>query len=228
MTPTWFDGETISVDKSDSGSISGWIDALRNGDPEAPNVIWRLYFVRLVRLAERRLGSAPHQAVEDAEDAALSAFRVFYNGVDHGRFQQLRDRVDLWQLLTAITINKVLSQKQRHGRRKRIAVDAVARMPGASRVEDRREKNDDLGSPIRTLPDAFDKEPTPESAAVIEEQLQILLASLKDETLEQIAVWRMEGLSNAEIATRRGCTVRTIERKLERIRAIWAKKGLEP
>jgi DNA-directed RNA polymerase specialized sigma24 family protein len=228
MKPASFDEETISVDKADSGSISGWINALRNGDPEAPNVIWRLYFDRLVRLARRRLGSAPHQAVEDAEDAALSAFRVFYNGVDHGRFEQLRDRADLWQLLTAITINKVLSQKQRHGRRKRIAVDAFARMPGGTRAEDPQENNEDLGPPMRLLADVFDKEPPPESAALIEEQLQILLASLKDEALEQIAVWRMEGLSNSEIATRRGCTVRTVERKLERIRAIWAKKGLEP
>jgi len=203
------------VDKSDSGSISGWIDALKEGDPEAPNVLWRLYFERLVRLAQRRLGSAPHLAVEDAEDAALSAFRVLCKGVGQGRFEQLRDRADLWQLLTAITIKKVLSQQQRHGRRKR---DTDARP----------EHDDRFHSPMQALAEATGKEPTPDTAAVIEEQFQILLASLDDEALEQIAVWRMEGLSVAEIAARKGCAVRTVERKLERIRAIWAKKGLEP
>jgi len=203
------------VHRSESGSITGWIDSLKEGDPEAPNVLWRLYFERLVRLAERRLGSAPHLAVEDAEDAALSAFWVLCKGVGEGRFKQLHDRVDLWQLLTAITIKKVLSQQQRHGRQKRGA--------------DARPAHDDrFGPPMPALTEATGKEPMPETTALIEEQFQLLLASLDDEVLEQIAVWRMEGLSNAEIAARKGCAIRTVERKLERIRATWAKKGLEP
>ncbi len=78
------------------------------------------------------------------------------------------------------------------------------------------------------LAEATGKEPTPETTALLEEQFQILLASLDDETLEQIAVWRMDGMSNAEIAARKGYAVRTVERKLERIRAIWARKGLGP
>jgi RNA polymerase sigma factor (sigma-70 family) len=215
MKRTRFDRGIVPVDHSDSGSITGWIDALKDGDPEAPNVLWRLYFERLVRLAQRRLVASPHLAVEDAEDAALSAFRVLCNGVGHGRFEQLHDRVDLWRLLTAITIKKVLSQQQRHGRGKR---DAGARAAG----------DDPFHSPLADLAQAIDQEPTPETALLIEEEFQILLASLDDETLEQIAVWRMEGLSNAEIAARRGCAVRTVERKLERIRATWAKKGFKP
>ncbi len=72
------------------------------------------------------------------------------------------------------------------------------------------------------------KEPTPESAAMIQEQFQELLDSLGDSTLRQIALWRMDGLSNAEIAQKMGCVLRTVERKIERIRAIWEEIGAAP
>ena len=75
----------------------------------------------------------------------------------------------------------------------------------------------DVAIPRRGL----SKEPTPESAAIIEEQFQELLDAPADPTLRQIALWRMDGLSNAEIAEKMGCVLRTVERKIERIRLIW-------
>jgi DNA-binding CsgD family transcriptional regulator len=62
----------------------------------------------------------------------------------------------------------------------------------------------------------------------MEEEYKSLLRALGDKRLEQIAVWRMEGLSNEEIAGELNCAVRTVERKLERIRAIWTERGLAP
>jgi DNA-binding CsgD family transcriptional regulator len=44
---------------------------------------------------------------------------------------------------------------------------------------------------------------------------------LKDPDLRQIALWKLAGYTNAEIATQLDCTLRTVERKLERIRAHW-------
>ena len=52
-----------------------------------------------------------------------------------------------------------------------------------------------------------------------------LLNELGDDTLQTIARRRLEGFSNAEIAKEIGCVTRTIDRKLERIRAIWSKKS---
>jgi len=34
-------------------------------------------------------------------------------------------------------------------------------------------------------------------------------------------LWRLEGYTNSEIAERLECTLRTVERKVERIRAYW-------
>ena len=48
-----------------------------------------------------------------------------------------------------------------------------------------------------------------------------------DPTLRQIAEWRVEGLTNVEIAGKLGRAARTVERKLELIRLIWEKIGDE-
>ncbi len=70
---------------------------------------------------------------------------------------------------------------------------------------------------------AVSKEPAPEFAAILREQIERLLASLPDPTLRQIAEWRMKGATNTEIADRLGRAVRTIERKVEIIRLVWEK-----
>ena len=64
-------------------------------------------------------------------------------------------------------------------------------------------------------------EPTPAEAAVLNEALEQRLQALPDPELRQIALGKLEGWTNREIADRRGCTERTVERKLERIRARW-------
>ena len=65
-------------------------------------------------------------------------------------------------------------------------------------------------------------EPTPEFAAELIEEFNQRIAALDDPGLQEIAIQKLEGYSNAEIADQRGCTERTIERKLTLIRKIWA------
>ena len=64
-------------------------------------------------------------------------------------------------------------------------------------------------------------EPTPEFVAMVAEETARKLASLPDPALRQVAVLRMEGHSNQEIAARLGCVVRTVERKLDVVRSLW-------
>src|SRR5262249_46343500 len=70
------------------------------------------------------------------------------------------------------------------------------------------------------LGDVIGREPTPEFAALVTEQVERLLHRLDGEGLRELALLKLEGYTNAEIAERLNCGLRTIERKLSRIRAI--------
>ena len=53
---------------------------------------------------------------------------------------------------------------------------------------------------------------------------QRLLGSLGDTELESVALWKMEGFTNQEIAGKLACGLRSVERKLRLIRTIWAQE----
>ena len=55
--------------------------------------------------------------------------------------------------------------------------------------------------------------------------LHLLLARLPDESLRTVALWKMEGYTNAEIAARLGCVTQTVERKLRAIRTVWSNEA---
>jgi len=190
----------------DDTSVTRWIEQLKDGESEAAQRIWEAYFSRMVRLARRRLADAPRRAV-DEEDIALSAFKSFCLGLEQGRFPRLADRHDLWSLLVAITAHKAVDALRHERRQKR----------GGGRVTS--------GS---DTPPAFDfgqvisKNPSPEFAAQVADEFERLLAQLDDETLRNVALWKLEGCSVEDIAARLDCATRTVKRKLQRIRTIWS------
>ena len=201
----------------DEGSVTHWLGEFKAGDLTAAQPLWERYFDRLVRLARARLRAA-HRAVADAdeEDAALSAFDSFCRGVACGHFPQLADRDDLWRLLVTITACKAADQARRRGRQKR----------GGGRVLGEA----DLVGPVPAggpagLDAIVGPEPSPEFAALVADECCRLLDALGDETLRRIAIWKMEGYTNEEIATRLGCAVRTVANKLKLIRMAWEREA---
>nr|MCU0979177.1 ECF-type sigma factor [Pirellulaceae bacterium] len=48
-----------------------------------------------------------------------------------------------------------------------------------------------------------------------------LLERLPDADLRTLAVAKLEGYANAEVAERLGCSMRTVERRLRLIRDLW-------
>ena len=64
-------------------------------------------------------------------------------------------------------------------------------------------------------------EPTPEFAAMVTEEYRRLFGSLGDESLQVVALLRLEGYSNEDIAASLDCGLRTVERKLDVIRKRW-------
>jgi DNA-directed RNA polymerase specialized sigma24 family protein len=192
----------------DQGSVTRWLDAAKGGGETAARELWRRYFETLVRLARARLRASPRTA-EDEEDVALSALDSFLDGAARGRFPRLDDRHDLWRILVTITTRKAVDQVQRHRRQKR----GGGRVFGASPPDGM-----GMGAALGDIPGA---EPTPEFAAMVADECRCRLDGLRDETLRRIALLKMEGYTNEEVAGKLGCGLRTVVRKLELIRKAW-------
>jgi DNA-directed RNA polymerase specialized sigma24 family protein len=194
---------------SEDGSITRWLDSLRGGNREAAQALWRRFANRLIGLARARLRAEPRRAA-DEEDAVLSAFDSFCRGAEQGRFPKVQDRGDLWNLLVAITIRKVSDQVQHESRQKRGG--------GAVLGEADLAQGSDAG---RALENIISSEPTPQLAAELAEQCHRLLELLQDDDLRSIALLKMEGYTNDEIADRLDCVRSTVQRKLNLIRSRW-------
>src|SRR5262249_52754661 len=111
-------GEGMAADEG--GSITRWIEDMKEGDAAAAQPLWERYFERLAHLAHRRLQTSPPRgAGAQGEDAALSAFHSVCAGAARGQFPLLTDRDDLWRLLVVVTARKVAEQLRREGRLKR-------------------------------------------------------------------------------------------------------------
>lgn len=195
--------------------VTEWLGRLAQGDQVAVEVIWERYFSRLVRLAQKRLKSLPRR-VADEEDVALSAFHSFYRGMAAGRFPRLSDRRDLWRLLVTITARKAAAQFKRH----------VAQKRGAGKVRGESALGGGRSEPIGGIDRVLGREPSPELAAMLAETCRHLLGRLDDETLRTVALCKLEGCDCEEIAERLSCTVRTVQRKLQRIAEKWEHAGL--
>jgi DNA-directed RNA polymerase specialized sigma24 family protein len=189
---------------SDS-SITPWLKLLRTGNPAGAQRIWDRYFVQLVRLARQKLGGRK-LGIADEEDVALSALNSFCRNAREGRFPQLNDSDGLWRLLVVITGRKALRLLRDQGRMKR---GGSATTDAAKAVGDQQAVDEIIGN-----------DPTPEFAAQVAERYEYLLALLNDDQ-RSIALAKLDGLSNPQIAKLLNRPLRTVERKLQLIRAIW-------
>jgi DNA-directed RNA polymerase specialized sigma24 family protein len=191
------------------GSVSHWLGLLQAGDAAAAQPLWERYFRRLVGLARRKLQDTA-RLTADEEDVALSAFDTFCRNVRGGRFPHVGDRDDLWRLLVLLTARKASHLRRDQGRQKRGGGLARAEFPA--------------GPEGAGLEGILGREPSPQFAAEVAEECRRLLACLGDADLQAVALWKMEGYENTEIAARLGCAPRTVERRLHLIRKCWEKE----
>jgi DNA-directed RNA polymerase specialized sigma24 family protein len=69
-------------------------------------------------------------------------------------------------------------------------------------------------------------EPTPAFAAQLAEECRRLLERLDSPDLRRVALLKVEGYDNEEIAAQLGCGLRTVERRLRLIRTTWQQEGV--
>jgi RNA polymerase sigma factor (sigma-70 family) len=185
-------------------SVSTWIRCLQAGDKAAAGKLWQRYHAQLMELARQRLG---HRLRAEAEDVVARAFVAFFRAVEVGRSPDISDRDDLWRLLLTITLNQARravrdASRQRRDVRRTVHASDLFDLPGA-----------DLDRLAGEAPD-------PALVTEIDDELQHLLRRLPEE-LHRAAVDLLAGWTPAEIALRLSCSVRTIERRRERIRQYW-------
>ena len=125
---------------------------------------------------------------------------------------ELEDRQSVWKLLLTITLRKANAELKRQ----------FAQKCGGGRVvgESVFGPAEDLSSPPG-LAQVPDDQLRPDLAVMMDAQCQKLIDRLKDEMLQRIALGKLEGYTNQELAVQLSCSVATIERKLQRIRHEW-------
>jgi len=191
--------------------VTRWIEGLRQGDPKAFQAICDRYLPELQRAARQRLRGMVSR-VADEEDVALSAMNSFLMAAERGRFPDLADREGLWRLLLEITIRKAIDLRRHESRQKRGG--------GKVRIPLHQEGGSDE-SPMVPLDQQLAKVLAPDFAAMMVEQCERLLAKLNKDQYRSVAVAKMQGFTNKEIADQHDCSVRTIERQLDIIRRSW-------
>jgi DNA-directed RNA polymerase specialized sigma24 family protein len=196
---------------SDIQSTATWLGKLRDGDPQAAQELWQRYYEQLLRVARRRLSGVPRR-VSDEEDVVLSAIDSFCRAAAHGRFPDLSDNHDVWRLLMGITARKICDYHRRSCREKR----GGGKVRGESALMPAGDV--DEGG----IEQVIGSEPSPDLVVEWMDTLRHLLGNLTDPALQKIAVLKLQGYSNREISDQLNCGLRSVERKLGGIRAIWS------
>jgi DNA-directed RNA polymerase specialized sigma24 family protein len=181
-----------------NGTVSDWIRAVKDSTDRseveaAVDALWDRYFDPLVRLARSRLRRSGRGHAGE-EDVALSAIKSFYNLAVQKRYKRLECRDDLWRILATIAARKAGRLTRR---RPMLAIDESA----AAGLADSRAGADFVRS--------------------LTVEAEDFLRLLPDDTFRRIALMRLHGYTNREIADGIGCCVKTVEYKLTHIRKTW-------
>jgi len=195
------------------GSVTQLIGQLQSDDPglrqEAARDLWERYAPALLNLARRQLDRRFLRR-ENEDDVIQSMYASFCGRQERGGFD-LNGRDELWKLLVTVTLRKARNAARRHRRDAR---------------DYRREAciaDEDAARLLREW-EPSEPGPTPSEVAAFNDELERRMRCLGDPVLRHIAQRKLEGYTNKEIARElNDCTERTIERKLARIRAKWAR-----
>jgi RNA polymerase sigma factor (sigma-70 family) len=189
-------------------SVPRWIEGAKHGDQNAMKALWERYHQRLLRFARGKL-PRNRRRVADEEDVVSQALKSFFCAAQEGRFPELREEDGLWRLLRKMTARKAVDLKRHEGRKKRYVLGESVLIPSPEEGQ------------TDGMAQVAGGEPPPEAAAMESDELDRLLDLLGDPELVKVAIAKIEGLQNQEIADRFDTSLRTVERQLQLIRKKW-------
>lgn len=196
----------------DPGSVTGLLIQLHSDDPavreRAIAELVSRYTPELLGLITARMNDQLQQRVAP-EDILQEVLFSFCARQQRGEYD-LTNRDQFLDLVVTISLNKVCSAARREQRHRR---------------DIRRDQSLDAPGPTdRSLLDLPDRGATPpDVVAEVAEEIERLLASLPPECRE-VALLRVEGYTTEEMAQKIDRTPRTVERRMERVRALWGEE----
>lgn len=194
---------------SQNGSVTGWLRQVKGGDDDAAGRLWDRYFQRIVGIARRRLTGIG--APFDEEDVALSSFDRVIRAIRSDRLDDPADRFEFWGLLR-LNAERRLSD--------RLKMEGAGKRGGGRSPSDERPRH--FRSDV-ALDQLAAQMADPQVELAMSETCRNLLDSLQDDELQQVAIWKLEGLTNDEIANSLGYSRRTVQRMVRNIRELWVR-----
>ncbi len=197
---------------SDGGpkSITLWFEQLRRGNPDAAAKLWDQFFDRIVSYAKRQMAGS-NRRIADEEDIAANVMAALCRCAERGKLPAIENRDDLWRILLSWARHDIAD----HGRADRRLKRGSGQVRGDSIFKTEGGGFDRLAGV--TMPADVIYEMT--------EQWLLLLAKLPSDSLRCVALRRLYGFTVSEIALELDVSPRTVERKLELIRSLWAFDG---
>lgn len=189
-----------------SESVTDWIAQLKMGDQQAAFLLWKRFFRQLRAIARAKLGAFA-RASQDEEDVALSALNALFLGAREGHFEQFETRNDFWQLALVILSRKASNLRRSLQTRREISATDLAMATGLE------------FTPVvmEQAVQALSGDTGIESLGIDCEELLLRV----DERLRRVALLKLAGLSNEEIAASLDRSVKSVERYLQQIREAW-------
>ena len=203
----------LPTEEQSCSSVTEWIEDLRNNDPLATEKIWHRFVNALVSVANKKLKNSCCR-IATGEVVAADAFVDFFKKTPDD-FGRLFDRNDLWKILVVITERRAIDAIRREG--------TISR--GGGMVINTCDLDEGPESGQNPAIQPVDSTEPPDVELMLIEAFEERIDSLPNELLRQIAIDRLEGFSNGEIARKHGTSVRSVERKLALIRKSWRENG---
>jgi len=197
------------MEPSDNESFEELLDAMQKGEDWAFDMFFKSHYERLVQFAKKKIGSFPLRTF-DEEDVALSAINSLFNCLRENRFEA-QNSIELWQILIAITKNKLINRREREHAQKRgggkVRGDSIWTQAGDNNI-------------FHEQPDTRQNK-TPDAQVELLETTDWLFQQLEDDKTREVARLLLEGYRINDIAEKLNCVRRTIERRIVYIRKMW-------
>ncbi len=194
-----------TADAADSHSVTLMIKKLQSENraefDDAAAALWSRYFTDLLQLARRNLSPSLRQR-EDENDLLQSMYNSFCLRHREGQYD-LPGRDDLWNLLVRITRNKASNLAIRHGRGRR----------DYRRESQPRANTGPGGNESSPLDRVSGGTPSPLDEMVFGEALQQIKDL--DESLQKLALWKLAGFTNEDIASEKDDELRRAHGRAE-------------